>query len=129
MKLNIRVQNLAYCRYLQIWSLLYFCNIVKTTPMISIVFTSFLHLYTLKCNTKRIGILAQDYILVASICIYNKKLYIVTNFLVFFYYINILIILNINPIKLYMKDIPKDDLKYENENYSSYLKRIIFQIY
>tara|TARA_Y100000816_G_C26017286_1_gene532088 strand:- start:430 stop:819 length:390 start_codon:yes stop_codon:yes gene_type:complete len=129
MKLNIRVQNLAYCRYLQIWSLLYFCNIVKTTPMISIVFTSFLHLYTLKCNTKRIGILAQDYILVASICIYNKKLYIVTNFLVFFYYINILIILNINPIKLYMKDIPKDDLKYENENYCSYLKRIIFQIY
>ena len=129
MKLNIRVQNLAYCRYLQIWSLLYFCNIVKTTPMISIVFTSFLHLYTLKCNTKRIGILAQDYILVASICIYNKKLYIVTNFLVFFYYINILILLNINPIKLYMKDIPKDDLKYENENYCSYLKRIIFQIY
>ena len=129
MKLNIRVQNLAYCRYLQIWSLLYFCNIVKTTPMISIVFTSFLHLYTLKCNTKRIGILAQDYILVASICIYNKKLYIVTNFLVFFYYINILILLNINPIKLYMKDIPKDDLKYKNENYCNYLKRIIFQIY
>ena len=129
MKLNIRVQNLAYCRYLQIWSLLYFCNIVKTTPMISIVFTSFLHLYTLKCNTKRIGILAQDYILVASICIYNKKLYIVTNFLVFFYYINILILLNINPIKLYTKHIPKDDLKYENENYCSYLKRIIFQIY
>tara|TARA_B100000963_G_scaffold265624_1_gene233827 strand:- start:204 stop:593 length:390 start_codon:yes stop_codon:yes gene_type:complete len=129
MKLNIRVQNLAYCRYLQIWSLLYFCNIVKTTPMISIVFTSFLHLYTLKCNTKRIGILAQDYILVASICIYNKKLYIVTNFLVFFYYINILILLNINPIKLYTKDIPKDDLKYKNENYCNYLKRIIFQIY
>lgn len=49
-RVKIHVQNLAYCCYLQIWSIFYFCNIVESTPLISIFITSFLHLYSLKCK-------------------------------------------------------------------------------
>ena len=103
---KIHVQNLAYCRYLQLWSIFYFCNIVESTPLISIATISFLHLYSLKCNTKRIGILAQDYILIAFIYKNNYNLYLFNNFFVFLCYINALLLLNINPIKLYTYYLP-----------------------
>ena len=74
LKTKIHVQNLAYCRYLQLWSIFYFCNIVESSPLISITITSLLHLYSLKCNTKRLGILTQDYILITLIYNNNQKL-------------------------------------------------------
>ena len=122
---KIHVQNLAYCRYLQLWSIFYFCNIVESTPLISITITSFLHLYSLKINTKRIGILTQDYVLIAFIYKNNHNLYLFENFFVFLCYINALLLLNINPIKLYTYYLPNDDKKYNNENYFQYLKRIL----
>ena len=127
LKTKIHVQNLAYCRYLHLWSIFYFCNMVESTPLISISATSLLHLYSLKLNTKRIGILAQDYILIAFIYKKNQELYLFYNIFVFLCYINALILLNINPIKLYMNYLPNDDMKYQNENYISYLHRIYYK--
>ena len=125
LKTKIHVQNLAYCRYLQLWCIFYFCNIVESTPLISITITSFLHLYSLKINTKRLGILAQDYILILLIYKNNQKLYLFNNLFVFITYLNALMLININPIKLYTYYLPKDDKKYNNENYLQYVKRII----
>ena len=34
-------QNLAYCRYLQLWTIFYLCNIVKYNPCISLIIVSF----------------------------------------------------------------------------------------
>ena len=122
---KIHLQNLAYCRYLQLLCIFYFCNIVESSPLISIATTSLLHLYSLKCNTKRLGILAQDYILIILIYKNNQNLYLIENFFVFITYLNALMLININPIKLYTYYLPNDDKKYINENYFQYLKRIL----
>jgi hypothetical protein len=100
---------------------------VESTPLISILATSLLHVYSLKLNTKRIGILAQDYILIAFIYRKDQELYLFYNIFVFSCYINALILLNINPIKLYMYYLPNDDIKYQNESYISYLYRIYYK--
>jgi len=86
LKTKIHVQNLAYCRYLQLWCIFYFCNIVESTPLTSITITSFFHIISLKINTKRIGILAQDYILMLLIYKYEQKLYLFNNLFVFLIY-------------------------------------------
>lgn len=129
LKAKIHVQNLAYCRYLQIWSVFYFCNIVESTPLISISVTSLIHLYSLKCNTKRLGILAQDYILISFIYKNDKELYLFYNLFVLLCYLNTLMLLKINPIKLYTYYLPNDDKKYINENYFQYIKRIIYLLF
>ena len=125
-KNKIHCQNLAYCRYLHIWCILYFFNIIKSTPLISLIIISFLHLFSLEFNSKRLGILLTDYILIGIIAYKNNKLYIQTNILVFLIYMKILFLINVNPIKLYKKYLKKDDKKFKDENYFSYLKRIWF---
>jgi hypothetical protein len=125
-KNKIHCQNLAYCRYLHIWSILYFLNIIKSSPLISLLIVSFLHLFSLEFNSKRIGILITDYILITIIYNGDKKLYIGINIIVFLIYMKILFLININPIKLYTKYLKNDDKKFKDENYFSYLKRVWF---
>lgn len=123
-KTKIHCQNLAYCRYLHIWCILYFLNIVKSSPLISLIIVSFLHLFSLEFNSKRLGILLIDYILITIIYNRDKKLYIGINIIVFLIYMKILFLINVNPIKLYTKYLKNDDKKFKDENYFSYLKRI-----
>ena len=123
-KTKIHCQNLAYCRYLHIWSILYFLNIVKSSPLISLVTVSFLHLFSHEMNSKRIGILLTDYLLMGMIYYKDNKLYIEVNIIVFLIYMKILFLINVNPIKLYTKYLKNDDKKFKDENYFSYLKRI-----
>lgn len=123
-KNKIHCQNLAYCRYLHIWCILYFFNIIKSTPLISLIIVSFLHLFSLQLNSKRIGILLTDYLLIGIIYYKNKNLYIGINIIVFLIYIKILFLINVNPIKLYVKYLKNDDKKFKAENYLSYLKRV-----
>ena len=103
-----------------------FFNIIKSTPLISLIIVSFLHLFSLEFNSKRIGILITDYILIGIISYKNNKLYIGTNILVFLIYMKILFLINVNPIKLYTKYLKNDDKKFKDENYFTYLKRIWF---
>lgn len=125
-------QNLAYCRYLQLWTIFYLFNIVKYNPCISLFIVSLLHLYIIDLTSKRILILFQDYILIILIIIklkYNqysiyKNLNVFLNLLVFLFYLFFLIEINVNPIKLYLEYLPNDDKIYKNENYIKYLKRI-----
>ena len=133
-------QNLAYCRYLQLWTIFYLFNLVKYNPCISLFIVSLLHLYNIDSTSKRILILLQDYILISLIIIklkYHKNIIIKNlniscNLLVFLFYLFILKEININPIKLYLEYLPNDDKNYKNENYIEYFKRIwtyFFNIY
>ena len=109
-KNNIHCQNLAYCRYLHIWCLLYFLNIVNFTPLISLIIVSVLHLYSLELTSKRIGILLSDIFLILIIFNLNNKLYFEINIFIFLLYIIFLLIIKINPIKLYTVYLKNDDL-------------------
>ena len=53
-----------------------------------------------------------------------NNFYIKENIIFFFIYIKILLLFNINPIKLYSIYLPKDDKKYKNENFVKYFLRI-----
>lgn len=80
-----------------------FLNIIKSTPLISLIIVSFLHFFSLEFNSKRLGILITDYILITIIYNRDKKLYIGINIIVFLIYMKILFLINVNPIKLYTK--------------------------
>lgn len=134
-------QNLAYCRYLQLWTIFYLCNIVKYNPCISLIIVSIFHLYNIDCNnitSKKIGILLQDYVLILLIIL--KIIFIANNFSIFsklfnyndifanifvlIFYLVILELINVNPIKLYTEYLPEDDKNFKDESYYNYFKRI-----
>ena len=121
---KIHCQNLAYCRYLQIWSILYLLHIVRASPLISLDIVSFFHLYSIDLSTKRMGILFQDYVLMGIIYTQDTKIYVYENILFFVIYLQILTLLHINPIKVYQSYLPADDEKYKTENYYQYQYRI-----
>jgi len=80
--------------------------------------------FSLEFNSKRLGILLIDYILITIFYNRDKKLYIGINIIVFLIYMKILFLINVNPIKLYTKYLKNDDKKFKDENCFSYLKRI-----
>lgn len=94
--------------------------------LMKLMVVSLLHLFSLEFNSKRIGILITDYILITIIYNIDKKLYIGINLIVFLIYMKILFLINVYPIKLYKKYLKNDDKKFKGENYFSYLKRIWF---
>tara|TARA_Y100001980_G_C14512896_1_gene288295 strand:+ start:398 stop:682 length:285 start_codon:yes stop_codon:yes gene_type:complete len=86
------------------------------------------HLYNITLNSKRIGIVVSDIVLIIIISNRNVDLYIYENICVFFIYINILLLKNINPIVLYTIELKEDDEKYKDENYLEYINRL-FNLY
>lgn len=120
----INYQNLAYCRYIQLWSILSIFNIIKITPLFSLYIIFIVHLFIIEFTSKRIGITLIDIILINVIHKFNKKLYVYYNFIFFIFYILIIITHNINPIKLYTIHLKNDDNLHKNENIYKYLIRI-----
>ena len=124
LKRKIHTQNLAYCRYLQVWGILKLCNLVQSSPLISLDIVSIIHLINIECSSKRIGILLQDYVLIGLIYYQDRQIYIYENVFVFMIYLQMLFILRINFCKLYIHYLPVDDRRYATENYAQYLFRI-----
>ena len=120
----IHAQNLAYCRYIHIWCFAFLLNIVQTSPLSALYIISPFHLYSLEYNSKRIGIVLQDLILIYFTLKKNNQLYLFENFIAFLIYIKTLHIIDISPIKLYTKYLKIDDNIYRKENYIEYLYRI-----
>lgn len=118
------IQLLAYCRYIQLWTLLYVFRIINVSPLSSLMVTSFLHLVTLKINSKRIGILSLDIIQIILIIFRSKKFYILENLFIFSIYTNSLLLLDKDPISLHLKELKEDDEIYKDENFIEYIKRI-----
>ncbi len=122
------VQLLVYCRYIHLWSILYLLNIIYFSPLITLMIVNLFHLYNITLNSKRIGIVVSDIVLIIIISNRNVDLYIYENICVFFIYINILLLKNINPIVLYTIELKEDDEKYKDENYLEYINRL-FNLY
>jgi len=118
------IQLLAYCRYIQLWSLLYVSRIIHISPLSSLMVTSFLHLVTFKNNSKRIGILSLDIIQILFIINNSKKMYIIENLIFFSIYSNYLFLLDKDPISLHLIELKDDDEKYIDEHFINYIKRI-----
>ena len=123
-------QNYAYCRLIHIWSLLSLIKITKVSPLISIYIIFIIHNISFIINrsyftNKNIGILLFDILLIILNIIVNNKIHIYSNLLFFFIYLIILkYYFNISPIKLYTFFLPEDDLKYYDETYIQYKKKI-----
>ena len=118
------VQLLAYCRYIQLWTLFYIFRIVNVSPLSSLIITSGLHLLNIRLNSKRIGIFSLDIIQILLIINLSKNFYIIENFFVFSIYINCLLFIDKNPISLYTIELKNDDELYKDENFINYIKRL-----
>ncbi len=127
---RIIYQNYAYCRLIHIWSFLSITKISKISPLISIYIIFIIHNISFIINksyftNKNIGILLFDIFLLFLNIIINNKIQIYSNLLFFFIYLLILkYYFKISPIKLYTIFLPEDDLKYYDETYIEYKKRI-----
>ena len=124
-------QNLAYCRYLFIWAFLFLSNIIPYSPMISLSSVIILDHLTNQnkesqmTKSKLNGLFLSEIILI-YLCLLKKfSIDIVPNitFLII-YYLVLKFILKIDPVKLHKEYLPEDDLKFKDESYIQYFKRI-----
>lgn len=118
------VQLLTYCRYIQLWTILYITSLINISPMSSLIVTSGLHLVTFNFNSKRIGILSLDIIQILLISSISRRLYILENVFIFSIYINILVLIEKDPISLYLVELREDDIIYKDETFFAYINRI-----
>ena len=118
------VQLLAYCRYIQLWSVLYISRLINISPMASLIVTSGLHLVTFSFNSKRIGILSLDIIQIFLISLISRRLYILENIFILSIYINVLLLIEKDPISLYLVELREDDITYKDETFIAYINRI-----
>jgi len=118
------VQLLAYCRYIQLWTILYINRLINISPMASLIVTSGLHLVTFNFNSKRIGILSLDVIQMLLISLTSRRLYILENIFIFSIYINVLLLIEKDPISLYLVELRDDDITYKDETFFAYINRI-----
>ena len=121
-------QNLAYCRILHLWLMLYIFNITHYSPLLSFIITFFIHLFiSNKSMTryKKYGIISFDIISIYYLSLINFNFTILPNFILFIAYIlGLYFIFNINMIELYTIYLKEDDIRHYGENYFSYMYRI-----
>lgn len=121
---KIYIYKYAYCRYVHIWTLLYFLNIFYFSPLITYYIILIIHSFNIEFNSKKICFLIQDILLIYLIYKNNKKYYLIENIFVFIIYLLFLKYKKINLIKLYTKYIKLDDIKHKNETFFKYNIRI-----
>lgn len=125
------VQNLAYCRYIYIWAILFFFNIVPYSPLTSLFFINILEIqnqinYKKKyvTSSKEFGLVFVDLLVFILICIKDRNPYILPNILFFIFYLLILHANNTNVLTLHKTLLKQDDLFHSQENYFQYMKRV-----
>jgi len=126
-------QNLAYCRILHIWFILYIFNIVTYSPLLSFIFTFFIHLFidnNSMTKYKKYGIILFDLIIIYYLFYINFHFTILPNFILFIAYIlGLYFIFDINIIDLYTIYLKEDDIRHYGENYFSYMYRIWYYMF
>ena len=124
-------QNLAYCRYLFLWSFLFLLNVIPYSPMISLIVVIIIdYLANEKkgqtmTQNKMYGMFLSEITLI-YLCL-NKKFNIdfLPNLYFFIIYLTIVkFVIQIDPIKLHKEYLPQDDIKFKNESYIEYIFRI-----
>ena len=123
-------QNLAYCRYIFIWSFFFLSNIVPYSPAASLVIIVIINYYFNKAKdnmttNKFYGMLLSELFLLIAVLSKVFKFFIVENMIfVSIYGSGIYFYFNINPIYLHTTLLPEDDKKHKHELYFPYMKRV-----
>ena len=123
-------QNLAYCRYIFMWSFLFLSNIVPYSPAASLVIIVIVNYYfnnakdSMTAN-KFYGMLLSELFLLIAVLSKVFNFFIIENLIfVTIYGSGIYFYFNINPIYLHTTLLPEDDKKYKHELYFPYMKRV-----
>ena len=124
-------QNLAYCRYLFIWSFLFLLNIIPYSPMISLTIVIIIDYLTNEkkdqtmTQSKMYGMFLSEITLI-YLCLNKKfKIDLLQNIYFFIiYYILVKFIIKIDPVKLHKEYLLNDDIKFKKETYIEYMCRI-----
>ena len=128
----INYQNLAYCRWLFVWSFLFLLDIIKFSPLVSLIIIFILEVNNNKnymTIDKRYGILLSELFFIIAIYIKSNKLYLMENICIFIIYCSFLYSMNTNVIKLHRSQLKIDDQLHTNESYWSYLGRIWYSFF
>ena len=128
----INYQNLAYCRWLFVWSFLFLLDIIKFSPLVSLIIIFILEINNNKnymTIDKRYGILLSELFFIIAIYIKSNKLYLMENICIFIIYCSFLYSMNTNVIKLHRSQLKIDDQLHTNESYWSYLGRIWYSFF
>ena len=127
----MNVQNLAYCRYIYIWAILFLLNIVPFSPLASFICINiFEFINQIKfgkkyvTSTKGFGLVFSDILLLILIFIKDRNPYIIPNIIFFIFYLLILHIHETNIVTLHTELLKQDDLNHSQENYFEYMKRV-----
>lgn len=128
----INYQNLAYCRWLFVWSFLFLLDLIKFSPLVSLIIIFILEINNNKnymTIDKRYGILLSELFFIIAIYIKSNKLYLMENICIFIIYCSFLYSMNTNVIKLHRSQLKIDDQLHTNESYWSYLGRIWYSFF
>ena len=119
-------QNLAYCRYVYIWSFFYLTNIIYFSPSSTIICIIILHILNNSNITKnkKYGMILFEFLLLTSCLAKDFKFYIIENIACILLYLFILLLIKVNPITLYTKYLEQDNKNHEDELYIPYMFRI-----
>jgi hypothetical protein len=123
-------QNLAYCRYIFIWSFLFLLNIVPCSPASSLIPIVIINYFfnqakDIMTKSKFYGMFICELFLLIAILSKVFDFFIIENIIFFVTYSGIIYIyFDINPLYLHTTLLASDDEKYKNELYFPYMKRV-----
>tara|TARA_B110000467_G_C18211731_1_gene417825 strand:- start:56 stop:457 length:402 start_codon:yes stop_codon:yes gene_type:complete len=123
-------QNLAYCRYIFIWSFLFLLNIVPCSPASSLIPIVIINYFfnqakDIMTKSKFYGMFISELFLLIAILSKVFDFFIIENIIFFVTYSGIIYIyFDINPLYLHTTLLASDDEKYKNELYFPYMKRV-----
>ena len=120
-------QDMAYCRWLFVWTFLFIFNVVSFSPLLSLLIVFIVELFAKKSymsSDKRYGILLSELYVIIAILIKSKKLYLLENIFVFILYAGMIRMLGTDVETLHKVQLKNDDIIHSNEYYWEYLGRI-----
>jgi len=125
------VQNLALCRYIYIWAMLFLFNVVPFSPLCLlgiIIVMEFWNQASLQKTYvtpgKAVGMLLADITFFVLIFVKDKRPYIVQNILFLVFYMLLLRAYQTDIVTLHTQLLKQDDIIHRNEPYLEYMRRI-----
>ena len=120
-------QNIAYCRFVFIWALLFIFNFIKFSPLLTLIIIFLFESASNKdyiTDNKKIGLLLSEFLFIIVLVYKSRNLYIFENVCIFLFYLCFLFIIDVSIIKLHTQHLPRDDLINSQENYNDYFTRV-----
>ena len=101
-------QNIAYCRFVFIWALLFIFNFIKFSPLLTLIIIFLFESSTKKeymTDNKKIGLLLSEFIFIIVLVYKSRNLYIFENVCIFLFYLCFLFIIDVSIIKLHTQHL------------------------